>query len=173
MKLVWSLILTMGLCASLKGLSQVHPGSNHSNRSGSSGATVDSVHASKKNKKKGLIGTQYEGIASYYGEEFRGKRTHTDEVFDPDKLTAACNKLPLKTWVKVTNLRNNRTVTLWINDRMHPKNKRLIDVSAKAARELKFYARGLTKVRVEVVPRPKTPPSDSTGVKKPVDRINN
>ncbi len=150
MKVVWSLILTLGLCISLKGVSQ----------------TADTVHLVKKNKKKGLIGTQYEGIASFYGEEFRGKKTHTDEVFDPDKLTAACNILPLKTWVKVTNLRNKRTVTLWINDRMHPKNKRLIDVSAKAARELKFYARGLTKVRVEVVPKPKMPPTDSTGVKK-------
>jgi rare lipoprotein A len=100
--------------------------------------------------RSGRVGEVHEGIASYYGEKFRGKRTHTDEVFDPDKLTAACNILPLKTWVKVTNLRNHRTV----NDRMHPKNKRLIDVSARAARELGFYARGLTRVRVEVIRKP-------------------
>jgi rare lipoprotein A len=101
------------------------------------------------------VGKVLEGIASYYGERFRGKKTHTDEVFDPDKLTAACNVLPLKTWVKVTNLRNHRSVTLWINDRMHPKNKRLIDVSAGAARKLGFYARGLTRVRVEVISPPR------------------
>lgn len=107
-----------------------------------------------RSSRKRLIGKVLEGTASYYGERFRGKRTHTDEVFDPDKLTAACNVLPLKTWVKVTNLRNHRSVKLWINDRMHPKNKRLIDVSARAARELGFYARGLTRVRVEVIPPP-------------------
>jgi len=101
------------------------------------------------------VGKVLEGIASYYGERFRGKKTHTDEVFDPDKMTAACNILPLKTWVKVTNLRNHRSVKLWINDRMHPKNKRLIDVSAGAARKLGFYARGLTKVRVEVISPPR------------------
>ncbi|HTJ13807.1 MAG TPA: septal ring lytic transglycosylase RlpA family protein [Dinghuibacter sp.] len=110
--------------------------------------------ASVRISRKKLIGTVLEGTASYYGERFRGKKTHTDEVFDPDKLTAACNKLPLKTWVKVTNLRNHRSVILWINDRMHPKNKRLIDVSARAARELGFYARGLTRVKVEVIPPP-------------------
>ena len=100
------------------------------------------------------IGEVHEGIASYYAEKFRGRKTHTDEIYSPEKLTAACNILPLKTWIKVTNLRNKRTITLWINDRMNPKNKRLIDVSARAAMELGFYARGLTRVKVEVVERP-------------------
>jgi rare lipoprotein A len=109
-------------------------------------------------RSKGKIGELHEGTASYYGEWFRGKKTHTDEIFNPDKLTAACNILPLRTWVKVTNLRNNRSVILWINDRMHPKNKRLIDVTARAARDLGFYARGLVKVRVEVVGGPAKPP---------------
>jgi rare lipoprotein A len=106
-------------------------------------------------KAPGATGEVHEGIASYYGESFRGKKTHTDEVFNPDKLTAACNILPLRIWVKVTNLRNKRSVNLWINDRMHPKNKRLIDVSARAAKELGFYARGLTRVRVEVIKKPR------------------
>ena len=108
----------------------------------------------RSKKKNPYIGKVLEGVGSYYGEAFRGKKTHSDEVFDPDKLTAACNVLPLRTWVKVTNLRNHRSVRLWINDRMHPKNKRLIDVSARAARELGFYARGLTRVRVEVIAPP-------------------
>jgi rare lipoprotein A len=102
----------------------------------------------------------HEGIASYYGEKFRGKKTHSDEVFNPDKLSAACNILPLRTWVKVTNLRNNKSVVLRINDRMNPRNKRLIDVSAKAARVLGFYARGLTRVRLEVL---KGPPAKVKG----------
>ena len=63
-----------------------------------------------------------------------------------------------RTWVKVTNLRNDKSVVLRINDRMNPRNKRLIDVSAKAARELGFYARGLTRVRREVL---KGPPKET------------
>jgi rare lipoprotein A len=110
---------------------------------------VPETHRGKRN-----IGETHVGIASFYGERFRGRRTHTDDIFDPDKLTAACNILPLKTWVKVTNLRNNRAVLLWINDRMNPTNKRLIDVSARAARDLGFYARGLTRVKVEIVAAP-------------------
>ena len=111
-----------------------------------------------------------EGVASFYGERFRGRLTHDDEVFDPDKLTAACNVLPLKTWVRVTNLRNHRRIALWINDRMHPQNKRLIDVSARAARELGFYARGLTRVRVEVVTRREAHHLlDSLGLKFAID----
>ena len=112
--------------------------------------------ASKHRKHK--PGDIQEGIASYYGEKFRGRKTHTDEIFNPDKLSAACNILPLRTWVKVTNLRNNKSVVLRINDRMNPRNKRLIDVSAKAARELGFYARGLTRVRLEVL---KGPPKET------------
>lgn len=108
--------------------------------------------------KKHQPGDIHEGIASYYGEKFRGKKTHIDEIFNPDKLSAACNILPLRTWVKVTNLRNNKSVVLRINDRMNPRNKRLIDVSAKAARELGFYARGLTRVRLEVL---KGPPKET------------
>jgi rare lipoprotein A len=98
--------------------------------------------------------TVHEGIASYYAEKSRGRKTHIDEVYNPDKLSGACNILPLRTWVKVTNLRNNKSVVLRINDRMNPRNKRLIDVSARAARELGFYARGLTRVRLEVLKGP-------------------
>ena len=99
-------------------------------------------------------GAVHEGIASYYAEKFRGRKTHIDEVYNPDRLSGACNILPLRTWVKVTNLRNNKSVVLRINDRMNPRNKRLIDVSARAARELGFYARGLTRVRLEVLKGP-------------------
>lgn len=114
-------------------------------------ASFGQADSSRGKEGKRPIDKVLQGTASFYGEPFRGKKTHSDELFDPDKLTAACNVLPLKTWVIVTNLRNHKRVVLWINDRMHPKNKRLIDVSARAARDLGFYARGLTKVRVEVV----------------------
>ncbi|MGN6435721.1 MAG: septal ring lytic transglycosylase RlpA family protein [Agriterribacter sp.] len=94
------------------------------------------------------------GTASYYGAKFHGKLMANGEKFDQFKLTAAHNKLPLGTWVKVSNLRNKKSVIVQITDRMHPKNKRLIDVSREAARQLGFVKKGLTKVKVEVVDEP-------------------
>lgn len=95
------------------------------------------------------------GIASYYGTKFHGKLMANGEKFDEFKLTAAHNKLPLGTWVKVSNLRNKKHVIVQITDRMHPKNTRLIDVSKEAARQLGFLKRGLAKVKVEIVEEPK------------------
>jgi rare lipoprotein A len=66
-------------------------------------------------------------------------------------MTAACNKLPLGTKVKVVNLQNNESVELLINDRLHHKNRRLIDVSLAAAKKLGFYQKGTTKVKVIVL----------------------
>ena len=91
------------------------------------------------------------GMASYYGNKFQGRLTTSGEKFDQNKLTAAHNGLPLGTWVRVTNLRNNRSVIVKITDRMHPKNKRLIDLSRSAAEKLGFVKSGLTKVKVEVM----------------------
>ena len=76
--------------------------------------------------------------------------TYTDEVFSQKKLSAASNTLPMRTWIKVTNLRNHRTVILRINDKMHPRNKRLIDLSRAAAQKLGYTGRGLTRVRIDV-----------------------
>jgi rare lipoprotein A len=91
------------------------------------------------------------GIASYYSDKFEGRKTFTDEIFCQDSLTAASNTLPMHTWVKVTNLRNKQTVIVQINDKMHPRNRRLIDLSRAGAERLGFAGRGLTRVRVEVL----------------------
>ncbi|HET6256884.1 MAG TPA: septal ring lytic transglycosylase RlpA family protein [Puia sp.] len=91
------------------------------------------------------------GIASYYADKFEGRKTYTDEIFCQDSLTAASNTLPMHTWVRVTNLRNHQTVIVQINDKMHPGNRRLIDLSRAAAVQLGFAGRGLTRVRIEVL----------------------
>lgn len=91
------------------------------------------------------------GTASYYYGRFHGRKTASGEIFDQNKLTAACNVLPLGTWVRVTNLRNKRSVVVKINDRMHGRMKRAIDLSKEAARQLGFLKAGLTKVRIEVL----------------------
>lgn len=91
------------------------------------------------------------GIASFYANKFHGRKTANGETYYKDKYTAACNALPMNTWIKVTNLKNNKSVIVRINDRMHPKNKRLVDLSKSAAMELGYVSRGLTKVKVEVL----------------------
>jgi rare lipoprotein A len=100
------------------------------------------------------VTVQY-GVASYYADKFEGRKTFTDEVFCQDSLTAASNTLPMHTWVKVTNLRNHQAVIVQINDKMHPRNWRLIDLSRAAAEKLGFAGRGLTRVRVDVLGKAK------------------
>jgi rare lipoprotein A len=72
-------------------------------------------------------------------------------------MTAAHNGLPLNTWVRVTNLRNKRSVIVRINDRLHRKNKRLVDLSNVAAKSLGYLDDGLTQVKVEVFGKKKPP----------------
>ncbi|CAN5176415.1 hypothetical protein BH09BAC2_BH09BAC2_11940 [soil metagenome] len=91
------------------------------------------------------------GIASYYAKKFNGRETTDGSIYDEKLLTAACNVLPLGTWVKVTNLKNNRSVIVKINDRMHHLNKRLIDLTFEAAKRLKYTGDGITRVKVEVL----------------------
>ncbi len=91
------------------------------------------------------------GIASYYHSKFNGRRTTSGEVFNNKNLTAAHKKLPLGTWVKVTNLKNDSSVIVKINDRLPARSKRTIDLSIKAAQQLNFVRAGLTRVKIEVL----------------------
>lgn len=93
----------------------------------------------------------WEGTASYYHDMFNGRLTSNGEIFSNEKLTAASNFLALGCYVRVTNLNNGKSVVVKINDRMHEKNKRLIDLSRKSAQELDFINEGLAHVRVEVI----------------------
>jgi rare lipoprotein A len=118
------------------------------------GAQSPTVKPSSKKTVKKPVTVQY-GTASFYADKFEGRKTYTDEIFSQKKLSAASNTLPMHTWVRITNLRNHRRVVLRINDRMHPRNKRLIDLSRAAADKLGYTARGLTRVRVDVLGRKK------------------
>ncbi len=91
------------------------------------------------------------GIASFYAQKFNGRKTANGNFYNSLKLTAACNVLPLGIWVKVTNLRNEKSVIVYINDRLHHKNPRLIDLSRTAAEKIGYIGRGLTRVKVEVL----------------------
>lgn len=92
------------------------------------------------------------GLASYYSDKFNGRKTASGEIFNQNKLTAACNQLPLGTRIKVTNVKNGDTVIVKVNDRLHPKMKRVVDLSKSAAKKIGLTTAGVTRVKVEVIP---------------------
>ncbi len=93
-----------------------------------------------------------DGVASWYGPGFQGRKTANGERFDPNALTCAHRTLPFGTVVRVTNLENNKMVTVRVNDRGPFRESRLIDLSLEAARVLNFVKQGMTHVHVEWVP---------------------
>lgn len=97
------------------------------------------------------VGDRQTGTASYYSDKFQGRRTANGERYDREALTAVHSRLPFGSIIKVTNLRNQRSVELRINDHNHFRNGRLLDVSRRAARELGFVGAGLAKVEIEVL----------------------
>ena len=106
--------------------------------------------SSATKNQKGKAKIQY-GVASFYANKFQGRKTANGEIFNHQKFTAAHNSLPLGTYVKVINLRNKKTVVVKINDRLHHRNKRLIDLTKAAAQKLGFVNAGLTRVKLEVL----------------------
>jgi rare lipoprotein A len=94
--------------------------------------------------------TPQTGTASLYNDKFQGKKTSSGEVYDAAGLTASHKTLPYGTKVKVTNLANNQSVVVTVNDRMAKSSKVVIEVSKHAAEELGFVKSGKTKVKVEV-----------------------
>ncbi len=94
-----------------------------------------------------------EGMASWYGNEFHGRRTASGEVFDQEAMTAAHRTLPFGTLVRVTNRDNGAVVILRINDRGPFTRGRILDCSRAGARELGFLLAGTTRVRLETLGR--------------------
>jgi peptidoglycan lytic transglycosylase len=96
------------------------------------------------------VGFVQEGVASWYGPGYHGKKTSSGEVFDQDELTAAHMTFAFGTRVRVTMLSNGRSVVVRINDRF-PNAKRVIDLSRGAARQIGLIGPGTGRVRLEVV----------------------
>jgi rare lipoprotein A len=93
------------------------------------------------------------GVASWYGPEFGHRRTANGEAFDPNGLTAAHRTLPMPVNVRITNLDNGKSLVVRVNDRGPFARGRIVDVSARAAQLLGFYAQGTARVRVTYVAR--------------------
>ena len=92
------------------------------------------------------------GISSWYGPDFHNGVTANGERYDMHGLTAAHRTLPLPSVVRVTNLQNNKSLVLRVNDRGPFVNNRIIDVSMRAAQLLGFKEQGTTHVKVEILP---------------------
>jgi len=91
------------------------------------------------------------GVASWYGNDFHGKRTANGEKYDMNAMTAAHRTLPMPSLVRVTNLDNGRSAILRVNDRGPFARSRIIDVSKRAADALGFIGQGTATVRVEIL----------------------
>ncbi len=102
----------------------------------------------------GTISAAETGQASWYGGKFQGRQTANGEIFDTYKLTAAHKTLPFGTIVKVTNLHNNKSVEVRINDRGPFVEGRIIDLSKAAADAIDMTTRGVATVRLEIISSP-------------------
>jgi rare lipoprotein A len=130
-------LLLLALILLIQGVSAIH-----------AQTAADSIRDANEKKITPRIET---GVASFYHRKFQGRLTASGEKYDTLKMTAAHNALPFGTRIKVTNLRNKRSVVVTVNDRLHHRNKRLVDLSLAGARKLGYVGRGLTKVKVEVL----------------------
>jgi rare lipoprotein A len=103
-------------------------------------------HANAVNHSKPIF-----GMASFYAAKFNGRRTASGETFDNSAMTAAHRSLRFGTQVKVTNVRNGRSVVVRINDRGPYAKGRIIDLSKAAARKIGIGRRGVARVKLEVL----------------------
>lgn len=104
------------------------------------------------------------GQASWYGRYFQGRKTANGEQYDMNGLTCAHRSLPLNTWIKVTNLRNRRSIFVRVNDRGPVPDDRIVDLSYAAAKAL--HITGLGKVKLESLR-----PNDSEMMRQLVSQV--
>lgn len=106
---------------------------------------------------KGLTEYSQQGVASWYGEKFHGHDTSNGEQFDVYQFSAAHKSLPLPSYVRVTNLDNNKSLVVRVNDRGPFHGDRLIDLSYAAAVRLGFAKQGTANVKVDLLAAPLAP----------------
>jgi len=95
--------------------------------------------------------SQLEGVASYYADDFNGRKTASGEIYDMNGLTAAHRTLPFGTRVKVTNIDTGKSVVVRVNDRGPFKDDRVIDLSLGAAKQLGLIDLGTARVVLQVL----------------------
>ncbi len=126
--------------------------SRFTDRSGSRSGSAPGATARTRTPQSGdRVLLSLEGVASYYADDFNGKLTSNGETYDMHALTAAHRTFPFGTRVRVTNLANDKSVVVRINDRGPFKEGRIIDLSLGAAEALGVIATGTTRVRLDVL----------------------
>lgn len=108
---------------------------------------------------RGFVTVVEEGLVSWYGAAFHARPTASGERFDAGELTMAHPSLPFGTRVKVTNLRNGRSVVVRVNDRGPFVGTRIADLSHAAADQLGMIRRGIVRARIEVLGEPSAAPA--------------
>ena len=91
------------------------------------------------------------GQGSYYADKFNGRKTASGAIYRSGNMTAAHNTLPFGTRIKVTNVKNGKTVKVTVNDRGPHVKGRIVDVSGKAARKLDLVEAGVVPVQLKVI----------------------
>jgi rare lipoprotein A len=89
------------------------------------------------------------GLASWYGKHFQGRKTATGESYDMNGLTCAHRSLPLGSWLRVTNLKNQKSIFVRVNDRGPVPEDRIVDLSYGAAKAVGLEDRGIGRVKLE------------------------
>ena len=118
------------------------------NKKGKIKSKTSKTSSKKKNTRHRKI---IKGVSSFYAEDFHGKLTANGEVYDMYGLTAAHKTLPLNTICRVTNLKNDKSLILRINDRGPYVKGRILDCSYGAAKKLGFINDGTTDVKIEII----------------------
>jgi len=99
-----------------------------------------------------MMAAAEDGMGVFYSDYFHGKNTADGGVYDKEGLTAAHKTLKFGTKVKITNPETNQSVVVTITDRMPPRNRNIIDMTRRAAREIGIEKQGRAKVNIEVQP---------------------
>lgn len=159
--------IALGLSGCFFGESNVHynpsiyPASSDTTRNYGKPNTSEQAHKAtmKPYKVKGkwyyptnvALGETYDGIASWYGPKFHGKKTSNGETYSMYAHTAAHKTLPMNTIVRVTSKENGKSTIVRINDRGPFVTGRIIDLSNSAAKDIDMVGKGTARVRVEVI----------------------
>ena len=161
-----AILLTLPACRKHQRVAQTAPPPRRSEplpTAASPGATVPPTPSSRGQTRKQTavpLGYTEEGIASWYGIPYHGRRAADGEIYDMETLVAAHRLLPFNTWLTITNLANNKSVNVRIIDRGPFVEGRIIDLSKAAAREINLLGPGVGRVRLQVIAAPADIPSE-------------
>jgi rare lipoprotein A len=122
--------------------------------------TDKAVNGSLRRPVSVAVGYTEQGTASWYGIPYHGRPAADGEIYDMEKLVAAHRLLPFNTWLRVTNLQNNKTVDVRVIDRGPFVDGRIIDLSKAAARQIDLLGPGVGPVRLEVIAAPADIPAN-------------